>query len=259
MVFANNPIWFNDIPLDTPTVFQAAQMSEDVYNPYNKRNTKLDGGWERIKSMSGVHFENEETDFQSALYSRTVDGKTEYTFATAGTASLQDAKEDATQLVGTSGQYAISVKTAKDVVRNLPIGAEVTFTGHSLGGGTASANALALRKYAITFNAAGLSSFTKDNLKLASVKSTKIDAFAISGEAITTYQAIIGLKPEGKMHWLQGEFSPPTYLNPMPLQRGLNHTMDYVFRALNKAGHLPSDKPEVQAKTATTYGTTPTP
>jgi hypothetical protein len=63
-------------------------------------------------------------------------------------------------LFGSSDQYDKSIDYAKIISKNLG-DKELTFTGHSLGGGLASANAIATDKKAFTFNAAGLTAATK--------------------------------------------------------------------------------------------------
>lgn len=77
-------------------------------------------------------------------------------------------------------------------------GSELTFVGHSLGGGEAAANAEATGRDAITFNAAGLSDATKTNLGLN--KSATIDNYDVQGQALAPAQGLIGLQPEGTNH-----------------------------------------------------------
>ena len=85
---------------------------------------------------------------------------------------------------------------------------ELTFVGHSLGGGLASANSLATGRDAITFNAAGLSNATKTNNNLINA-SGQIDAYVVIGEALSNMQGIIGLKAEGNIH----SISVPLYID----------------------------------------------
>jgi RHS repeat-associated protein len=156
---ANNPIRLVDPDGKEPTPYEAALMAAHAYGG---GNVKLSGGWKVSNAGKGIGYINADTGFKSALYERTVSGKTEYTYATGGTdlTSVKDWKNNATQEFGLSEQYDQSVKNAGDLKNVLPKGAELTFTGHSLGGGLAEANAIITGDKAITFNAAGVSIFT---------------------------------------------------------------------------------------------------
>jgi RHS repeat-associated protein len=161
-----NPIKFIDPTGEEPTPYEAALMAAHVYDG----KVQLGGGW-KVSSMDvGLRsrdYNNDRTGFKSALYERTIDGVTEYVYATAGTytGSWKELKADAIAnagqaLFGNSDQYDQSIDNAKIIAKNLG-DKELTFTGHSLGGGLASANAIATDKNAYTFNAAGLSGATK--------------------------------------------------------------------------------------------------
>ena len=133
--------------------------------------------------------------FQGAVYSGVFEGKKEYIFITRGTSSLADGVTDITQLSGESSQFTISVAYASyfsDIYEN------ISFGGHSLGGGLASANALATGGRAVTFNAAGLSGFTKEKLNLNDANAD-ITAYVVEGEIVDHLQRSIGLKAEGNI------------------------------------------------------------
>lgn len=104
--------------------------------------------------FSAGDFYDEDTGFKSALYER--DGS--YALSFAGTDGLvwNDNKENVKQGLGArSSQYDTAIKLAvrvrQAVGRN-----NLVLTGHSLGGGLASAAAIVTRVNAVTFNAAGL-------------------------------------------------------------------------------------------------------
>jgi hypothetical protein len=159
----NNPVYFIDPDGQEPTPYEAALMAAHVYGD---SKTKLEGGWKVSSAGKGINYVNKDTGFKSALYERTVDGKTEYTYATAGTeASWYDVGADIKQPLGLSKQYDESMKNAGDLKNILPEGAELTFTGHSLGGGLAEANSSTTGDKAITFNAAGVSPLTTGTLE----------------------------------------------------------------------------------------------
>jgi len=141
-----------------PTPREAALMSKHVYGD----KVKLEGGW-RVsqREFKGVRL-NDDSGFKSQIYERVVNGKvTEYTYATAGTeADWGDVGADVKQPLGLSSQYALSAKNATALSNQLG-DAELTFTGHSLGGGLAALNSNVARRAAITFNAAGVGLATK--------------------------------------------------------------------------------------------------
>ena len=123
---------------------------------------------------------------QSKLYERVrKDGSTEYTYATAGTkpTSIKEIGATAKQTAAVSSQYAKSISNAKAISKSLG-DAELIFTGHSLGGGTASVNAIVTGKQALTFNAAGISFATK--LYLGGVKGL----FKSYDKSVTLFQMI---------------------------------------------------------------------
>ncbi|ETZ24373.1 hypothetical protein N824_12715 [Pedobacter sp. V48] len=130
-----------------PTPEEAARMAKHVYGD----DVALTGGWKQIKQY------NRESGLKSALYERALSGgEKEYTYATAGTEDLlKDGVADAKQLAGISVQYKESTEIAKGLKGKLD-GAELSFTGHSLGEGLAEANSIATGDKAITFNAAGV-------------------------------------------------------------------------------------------------------
>jgi RHS repeat-associated protein len=169
----DNPIYFIDpdgmAPQSSmePTPEEAARIAAHAYGGVG--DNTLTGGWSASSRDVGLKesdFNNSKTGLQSGLYERVKkDGATEYTYATAGTdpTSVKDIGANAKQTVSASSQYDKSISNAKTISKSLG-DAELTFTGHSLGGGTASANAIATDKKALTFNAAGLSIATKFSL-----------------------------------------------------------------------------------------------
>lgn len=158
----DNPIMFIDPDgreANTPTPKEAAIMAKHVYGD----KIKLIGGWEVFKKkFDNIILNNSDNGFKSQIYERTVKGKTEYTYVTAGTDtdSGKDIFQDLAQPIGFSGQYQLSVNNAKEISNQLG-SSELTYVGHSLGGGEASLNSLATNRKAITFNAAGVGDITK--------------------------------------------------------------------------------------------------
>ncbi len=184
-------------------------MSKHVYND-PKDPVELIGGWKVSNAVKGITYSNEATGFKSALYERTVDGKTEYTYATAGTEGLdgKDWKANATQLVGASEQYSQSKANAVELKNELK-GAELTFTGHSLGGGLAEGNSIATGNKEITFNAAGVSVFTRGGHSGRS----NTDAYIMTTDPLNAIQIVAGgvLRAGGERHFLQPRSASGTY------------------------------------------------
>jgi pimeloyl-ACP methyl ester carboxylesterase len=96
---------------------------------------------------------------------------------------------DAVQgLFGGTAQYDYAIEDAKKIVSRFP-GREITFVGHSLGGGLATAAAAATGMRALTFNAAGVHPRTVARFG-ASLKGIDnlVDAFRVNGEFLSTLQ-----------------------------------------------------------------------
>lgn len=183
----DNPIYFIDpdgMEAMRPTPRQAALMAAHVYGD---KKVVLEGGWQvssRDVGLKKSDYVNSATGLVSGLYERTVGGKTEYTYATAGTdpKDFKDVKADIGQaLAGTSSQYDKSVSNAQTIHNSLD-GAELTYVGHSLGGGEASLNSIATGDAAITFNAAGVN--VTDKVEYGGIGA----AFSNFTDTVTAYQ-----------------------------------------------------------------------
>ena len=193
----NNPVRFIDPDGKEPTPYEAALMASHVYDG----KVKLAGGWKVSNVAKGINLSNDNSGFKSAIYERTVKGKKEYTYATAGTeASWKDVGADVKQPLGLSQQYKDSEKTTNLIKQRIG-SAEITFTGHSLGGGLAEANAVSTGGRAITFNQAGVSPFTKGRFGL---NGAKVDAYITATDPLNILQDIITPLPaaSGKRHYL---------------------------------------------------------
>lgn len=103
-----------------------------------------------------------ENGLQSTIFQRTnaKTGKTEYAYVFAGTNSIEDGIEDISQVTLGAPQYNVAIDNARKLSNELK-DFELTFVGHSLGGGLAAAASMATGKAAITFNRASVSDRTK--------------------------------------------------------------------------------------------------
>ncbi|MDX1451678.1 MAG: DUF6792 domain-containing protein [Oleiphilaceae bacterium] len=137
--------------------------------------------------------------------------------------------EDAEQVFGQSEQYRDAVAFARDLSTQVDqyntqnglsgdAAMKLTFTGHSLGGGLATASALATGREAFVFDAAGLSTGTISNLSLDTSHASKVTNFNVKGDWLSDHNGQMdsstlgselgGIIPEtrqyGKTYWLQG-------------------------------------------------------
>lgn len=191
--------------LHKPTPQEASRLANFVYTAGGQplpQDGALPEGWQ-VSSLAipGVVFRpNPEgkkhlAGFNSALYERpNADGTTTYAYVTAGTNDLRDGLQDILQPLGLPAQqYHLSVNNAMKI-NDLLAGQELYFIGHSLGGGLASANALATGRGAMTFNAAGLSKGTRKRENLPqyaayAAQGGHIDAYVVAGEVVSRAQS----------------------------------------------------------------------
>ena len=171
--------------------------------------------------------ENKDTSYRGVLFEGKYNGKIEHIYATAGTTDLKDMATNIDQLSGNSKQYSQSIGIAQDLRRADP---GTSYTGHSLGGGLASGNALAVDGKAVTFNAAGLSDATKNKFDLNN-SNANITAFIVKGEILDQTQKTTPFlnRAEGNKIIL-----PPAHSNWNNYNRGLNHTMESVKTSFDK-------------------------
>ena len=103
--------------------------------------------------VSGVGESNEKTGFKYAVFK---DETGPYRVAFAGTDDVPDIVTDLKQALGfRDDQYDRAVEVAREMRKRF--GNDIIFTGHSLGGGLATAAAYVTGLPATTFNSAGLS------------------------------------------------------------------------------------------------------
>lgn len=166
-----------------------AYIATDVYDV---KRGQVKGGWERTADFNDLTYCDNATGLVSALYKRTVNGKIEYIYATAGTKmhNSKDWETNLSQVIGDSPQYEQALKNAIELSKRIDeAGHSLVFTGHSLGGGMASNNALATNHEAIVFNPAGLSSETMAKSKADKSKADQlITNFTTSKDVLNLMQ-----------------------------------------------------------------------
>jgi hypothetical protein len=126
------------------------------------------------------------TEFRAAVFIEERTGDPLVAFR--GTQSIDDWRANFSQGLGMDSFHYSRAQSVADRVASSPRGANVRFTGHSLGGGLAAAAARKTGRPATTFNAAGLHADTVRNPVDA-----PIDAVHVRGELLTTAQYLPGL------------------------------------------------------------------
>jgi type VI secretion system secreted protein VgrG len=175
-------------------VVEDAKLAKDVYNTQGAPE-----GWHRLTpdelpdSLKNATFHDPSSGFYAELYRSEIDGS--YRLVYRGT-EFETFKQwqgndwlwGNTQGAGIPAtQYSQAVDLARQV--GATYGDNVTLTGHSLGGGLASAGALASGRHANTFNAAGLSPMTYHWYGLDKNQAgTLVDAYQTDGEILTQLQ-----------------------------------------------------------------------
>lgn len=216
-------IW-NGLPIHgssvKPLVLEAAYMSKAVYGDYVSSDDLK--GWAVSKAATGLVYNDLSTGFKSQLFERTVNGKKEYCYVTAGTEKgVGDLAADILQVTGLSRQYQESVNNAIELEKIF--GDNLSFAGHSLGGGLAEANARATGESATTFNAAGLSAATVLSLGLGSNSDT--NAYIMNLDPLNALQMGNPL-----LNTAGGE---KYYLSAQSQAASINaHSIDYVIESL---------------------------
>lgn len=180
--------------------------------------SELWSGW-RLANISDLdlgenfQFSNNISGFDSSLFVKENGNQKIYIYATRGTDEGVDWIANLVNGAGlgiVANQYSQSIQNAKilhNKILNIP-NSVLIFTGNSLGGGLASANALATGRNAITYNAAGIGPSTINTFNLdVSLSNTLINAIVVREEILNTYLGNIGLGADGKITILEGQDS----------------------------------------------------
>ena len=219
-----------------------ALLSQDVYNAEAGAPVGA-GRWTRVSDAdleaAGITTprSSDATGFQSAIYT---DGAGRYVLAFAGTdpTSVQDWIANGGQGLGfDTAQYRDAMALAQEAAA--AYGDNLAITGHSLGGGLASAAALATDNPAVTFNAAGLSDQTLRSLNFTPNGAREYAAeglvrrYNVENDILTGAQQGVSPLPDAVGHELRLD---NTYLIKDPIRA---HLMDAVLRGLEHGNVTP--------------------
>jgi RHS repeat-associated protein len=238
----NCPMFYIDYTGEKPTAYEAALMAQHVYDGTGAEELAKTG-WKVSTEKFGLSAKdladnNGEEGFKSQVYERTVNGVTEYAYVTAGTDDWEDIKEDIKAGTGNTKQYKKSIKNAKKISSKAGE-KELTFIGHSLGGGMAAANAMATNRQAITFNPMGMTTILKAKLGILNVNSDGlVTNYIIFGEILYDAQHIIlGIGYEGEIVYLTdgSVFVPIPSYHLYAILRA--HTIGRVIEELKDEGY----------------------
>jgi hypothetical protein len=130
------------------------------------------------------------SSFRARVYATGAGETTEYVVAFRGSSTGEDWRNNVQQALGLNSEsYAKALEIGRQVARS---DENVTFTGHSLGGGLASAAAVASGREADTFNAAGLSDDTIDTARGIATANGRgvstVQAYHVPGEILHLVQ-----------------------------------------------------------------------
>ncbi|MCD4487153.1 LysM peptidoglycan-binding domain-containing protein, partial [Chromobacterium vaccinii] len=183
----------------TRSVFTAALLAKDVYfDPQESMKELLPVGVVRMSdsdlSRDGIRLRmsdfSNDAGYNSALYRADFEGDVTHYYANRGSElHWNDWRTNGLQNSGfAEAQFKQAVENARIV--NQDLNGNVTFVGHSLGGGLAAAQAMAVSGgHAITFNAENVSDGTMRRYNLSAVDAnSRIAAFYVHGEVLSRLQ-----------------------------------------------------------------------
>ncbi len=180
-----NPIMLVDPDGREPDEVEAAAMAAYAYGSVSEGELK-----HQLKDWEPVGQAHKFLGYRAVLFGRKVNGGNEYAYAFAGTDShsIADIVSDVAQATDLPSQYEIAIACARMMAIKYK-GEELTFVGHSLGGGEATAAAMATGKKAITFNPAAVSLSTVARNML--VFPATIENHVVNGDPLTTGQKLV--------------------------------------------------------------------
>lgn len=174
-------------------VQEAASLSADVYNDVASPPPGFRvAGTEELRELNLTPdmLERPGSSFRARVYATEEGGQTRYVVAFRGSSSGEDWRNNFQQGFGFGSEsYAKALLIGERLARS---DAAVSITGHSLGGGLASAAGVASGRDTITFNAAGLHEGTIGQARgiasTAGRSDPSVNAYRVPGEILTFVQ-----------------------------------------------------------------------
>lgn len=194
-------------PLETARAQENALLAADVYNdrasPPAGFRVADQGDLDRL-NLTPSMLEQPGSSFRARVYVTGQGADERYVVAFRGSQSGEDWLNNFQQAAGADSEsYNKALAIGQRLSRSE---APIALTGHSLGGGLASAAAVASGYPADTFNAAGLHGDTiRDASRIAAAAgrpTAAVEAFHVRGEALTAAQ-------EGTDGWIWGRADLP--------------------------------------------------
>lgn len=171
-----------------------ALLAQDVYNDSAQPSEGYRvAGMNELTDLGLSPSLLSEGEFRARVYVTGEGASAEYTIAFRGSQSASDWVNNAQQGLGfDSAHYRSALAIGERVARSDAAG-QVRFTGHSLGGGLASAAAIASGRPATTFNAAGLHADTIADARAihqaaAAPSEAQVDSWQVQGEILSLMQ-----------------------------------------------------------------------
>jgi len=162
----------------------AADVYNDQPNPPDGWRVAGPDDLDRLRLTPDL-LERPDSSFRARVYVSDDDGPVRYVVAFRGSQTGEDWINNGQQLVGLSSEHYD--KALRIGQRLASVELNVTLTGHSLGGGMASAAALASGHEADTFNASGLTASTIEQAQ-GDRSAPDIDAYYLRGDPLSLAQ-----------------------------------------------------------------------